>query len=118
MKLAAKQEEIDAEANLKVIAADLKASEENLRANGLEPSDETTGKYYIYAPIAGIVLNRNALPGAMIPGTQNLATNGNISELWFMAKIFEADLSKVAEGDKAGVILNSYPDLLFEGVLE
>ncbi|EPG75143.1 efflux transporter, RND family, MFP subunit [Leptospira fainei serovar Hurstbridge str. BUT 6] len=118
MKLAAKQEEIDAEANLKVIAADLKASEENLRANGLEPGEETTGKYYIHSPIAGIVLNRNALPGAMVPGTQNLATIGNISELWFMAKIFEADLGKVTEGDKADVVLNSYPDLLFEGVLE
>ncbi|WP_246032153.1 efflux RND transporter periplasmic adaptor subunit [Leptospira fluminis] len=118
MKLAAKQEEIDSEANLKVIAAELKASEENLRANGLEPSEETSGKYSIYSPIAGIVLNRNALPGALVPATQNLATVGNISELWFMAKIFESDLGKVSEGDRADIILNSYPDLVFDGNLE
>ncbi|PJZ77419.1 efflux RND transporter periplasmic adaptor subunit [Leptospira neocaledonica] len=118
MKLAAKQEEIDAEAVLKVNAADLKAAEENLRANGLEPNEETSGKYYIYSPMSGIVLNRNALPGSIVTGTQNLATVGNISRLWFMAKIFEGDLSKISEGSKADVILNSYPDLVFAGVLE
>ncbi|PJZ39963.1 efflux transporter periplasmic adaptor subunit [Leptospira kmetyi] len=118
MKLAAKQEEIDAEAVLKVNSADVKASEENLKANGLGPNEETSGKYHIYSPITGIVLNRNALPGSIVTGTQNLATIGNIARLWFMAKIFEGDLSKISEGSKADVILNSYPDLVFEGVLE
>lgn len=118
MKLASEQEQIDAEANMNVIASELDSAKENLRVNGVAISDQTSGKYYVASPMTGVVLNRNAVQGTVVAGNQILATIGSIRELWFLAKLFENDLSKVEEGDKVRVHLNAYPEITFPGYLD
>ncbi|MCW7479749.1 efflux RND transporter periplasmic adaptor subunit [Leptospira kanakyensis] len=118
MNLAAKQEFIDAEANLKVVESEKNAAEENLRANGLPIDNSASGVYTVFAPRSGLALSRNAIPGSIILGNQILTTIAELSSLWFQAKIFENDLKYLSEGDKGKIILNAYPDLEFEGTLE
>lgn len=118
MNLAAKQELIDAESNLKVIESEKNAAEENLRANGLSIDHSTSGVYTVFAPRAGLALSRNAIPGSIVLGNQILTTIAELSHFWFQAKIFENDLKHLSEGDRGKIVLNAYPDLEFEGVLE
>ncbi|TGL84840.1 efflux RND transporter periplasmic adaptor subunit [Leptospira congkakensis] len=118
MNLAAKQEYIDAESNLKVVESEKNAAVENLRANGLSIDNSASGVYTVFAPRSGLALSRNAIPGSMVLGNQILTTIAELSSLWFQAKIFENDLKYLSEGDFGKIILNAYPDLEFDGVLE
>ncbi len=118
MNLAAKQELVDAEANLKLIRSERIAAEENLRANGLAVNDEVSGIYKLYSPKTGLAISRNAIPGSLIPSDQNLTTIADLSSLWFQAKIFEGDLQYLREGNSVKIVLNAYPDLGFEGKLD
>lgn len=118
MNLAAKQEYIDAESNLKVIESEKIAAEENLRANGLAIDNAASGVYTVYAPRSGLALSRNAIPGSIVLGNQILTTIAELSQLWFQAKIFENDLKYLSEGIKGKIVLNAYPDFEFDGVLE
>ncbi|EOQ88967.1 efflux transporter, RND family, MFP subunit [Leptospira yanagawae serovar Saopaulo str. Sao Paulo = ATCC 700523] len=118
MNLAAKQEQIDAEANLRVIESEKNSAEESLRANGLPINNVSSGQYIVYAPKSGLALSRNAIPGSIINGNQILTTIANLNDLWFQAKIYENDLQFLSEGLTANVLLNAYPDLTFQGKLE
>lgn len=118
MNLAAKQEFIDAEANLKVIESEKNSAEENLRANGIIIDNSASGVYTVFAPRPGLALSRKAIPGSIVLGNQILTTIAELSHLWFQAKIFENDLKYLSEGISGKIILNAYPDSEFEGVLE
>lgn len=118
MNLAAKQELIDAEANLKVFESEKISAEENLRANGLAIDNSASGVYTVFAPRSGLALSRNAIPGSIVLGNQILTTIAELSHLWFQAKIFENDLKYLSEGISGTIFLNAYPDSEFEGVLE
>ncbi|EMY61873.1 efflux RND transporter periplasmic adaptor subunit [Leptospira terpstrae] len=118
MNLAAKQELIDAESNLKVIESEKISAEENLRANGLAIDNSASGVYTVYAPKSGLALSRNAIPGSIVLGNQILTTIAELSQLWFQAKIFENDLKFLSEGISGKIILNAYPDSEFDGILE
>lgn len=126
LKLAAEQEAINAESELKIQEAELKADKGNLLALGIpipEPSspesntNENSGRIEIPSPIDGIVLTREIVKGSQVDAVTNLATIGNLDSVWFMVKLFEKDLGKVAEGDLAKVKLNPYPNEEFEGRL-
>lgn len=118
MNLAAKQELIDAESNLKVIESEKISAEENLRANGLVIDNSASGVYHVFSPRSGLALSRNAIPGSIVLGNQILTTIAELSQLWFQAKIFENDLKYLSEGIPGKIILNAYPDSEFEGILE
>ncbi|MCW7491190.1 efflux RND transporter periplasmic adaptor subunit [Leptospira sp. 2 VSF19] len=118
MNLAAKQELIDAESNLKVIESEKISAEENLRANGLAIDNSASGVYTVFSPRSGLALSRNAIPGSIVLGNQILTTIAELSKLWFQAKIFENDLKYLSEGIPGKIILNAYPDFEFEGILE
>ncbi|MCG6144349.1 efflux RND transporter periplasmic adaptor subunit [Leptospira bandrabouensis] len=118
MNLAAKQELIDAESNLKVIESEKISAEENLRANGLAIDNSASGVYTVFSPRSGLALSRNAIPGSIVLGNQILTTIAELSQLWFQAKIFENDLKYLSEGIPGKIILNAYPDSEFEGILE
>lgn len=118
MNLAAKQELIDADSNLKVIESEKISAEENLRANGLVIDNSASGVYTVYAPKSGLALSRNAIPGSIVLGNQILTTIAELSQLWFQAKIFENDLKFLSEGISGKIILNAYPDSEFDGILE
>lgn len=122
LRLAGEQEAVNAEADLKILEAEMKADRGNLEVIGIPVPDlneaaENTGRLEIKAPISGIILSREAVKGMQVDPVTNLATIGNLDNIWFMVKFFEKDLSKVAIGDEAKVKLNSYPDEEFEGRL-
>lgn len=128
LKLAGEQEAINAESELKVQEAELRADKGNLLALGIPVPElnsdmstlgggENSGRIEVVSPLDGIILSRDVVRGSQVDPVTNLATVGNIDTVWFMVKLFEKDLGKVAEGDFAKVKLNSYPKEEFEGRL-
>ena len=125
LKLAAEQEAINAESELKVQESELRADKGNLLALGIPVPDTTnansggdnSGRIEILSPLDGIILSREIVKGSQVDAITSLATIGNLDSVWFMVKLFEKDLGKVAEGDFARVKLNPYPKEEFEGRL-
>ena len=125
LRLAGEKEAVNAEAELRVLETDLKVDLANLKVLGIPvPSlselvdhPEITGRIQIRSPMSGVVLNRNAIVGEQVDPTTTLGIIGDLSEIWFMVKLFEKDLSKVGVGNHSIVKLNAYPGEEFEGTL-
>ena len=116
--LGSEQAVLDAEADANAQEAEARAIGEQLGAIGV--SAEGGGGYLVplRAPISGVVVARDAVVGQPISAEHVLATVVDLSEVWFLGRIFEKDLSRVRVGAKSDVQLNAFPKDQFEGVVE
>ncbi len=115
--LGSEQAVVDAEADAHAQEAEAAAIGQHLGALGAN----LDGAGYIVplrAPISGVVITRNAVVGQPISAEHELATIVDLSEVWFLGRVFEKDLSRVAIGTAAIVKLNAYPREQFRGEVE
>ncbi|MBE7412932.1 MAG: efflux RND transporter periplasmic adaptor subunit [Leptospiraceae bacterium] len=123
LRLAGEQEAINAESELRIMESELEADRENLRVydiaipNMAKEKKETIGNYEVRSPKSGIILSREAIVGGQVDANTNMGTVGDISEVWFIGKLFEKDISKIGTGENAIIQLNAYPNTKFEGRL-
>jgi membrane fusion protein, heavy metal efflux system len=95
------------EAERDSIAQAIKGMGAALRAGG-DPS-----LLSVVSPLAGQVVQRDAVPGQVVEPSHTIATVADLSRIWFQAQLFEKDVAQVQEGGSAEVRLNSYPDRVF-----
>ncbi len=57
----------------------------------------------LYSPASGYVTSRNAFPSQRVGPDTELYAITDLSRIWIMADVFEADLSKIHEGQTATV---------------
>lgn len=69
----------------------------------------------IISPIAGVVTKANFLPGQNVSASDIIAQIVDFSSIVFSAEVDEADIAKVAVGQKAEITLNAYGDRIFQG---
>jgi cobalt-zinc-cadmium efflux system membrane fusion protein len=115
--LAAKQEAIAARAEADALDAEARGLSEQLRALGVGASG-TGSEIALRAAVGGVVLSRNAVVGQPVGQDETVATIADLSEVWFLARVFEKDLGRLSVGSKADVELNAFPKERFEGVVE
>lgn len=96
-------------------AADRDAALEQLRSLGVNPAAVADGSAnnisaVIRAPIGGVVVERNINPGQLLQaGSTPAFTIADLSSMWVLANVFEADLPNVRKGQLATVTSNSMP---------
>lgn len=61
----------------------------------------------LHAPAGGFVLQRNAFPNQRVTADTDLYTLADLSTVWVMADLFEADLSAIRTGAAARIVLPS-----------
>jgi membrane fusion protein, heavy metal efflux system len=115
--LAAAQDVTSAKAEADALDAQARAAGEAARAMG-SGGDVIGSQLPLRAPIGGIVLRRNAVVGQPITTDDVLATIADLSEVWFLGRVFEKDLANVRVGAKAEIELNAFPKRRFEGTVE
>jgi len=71
----------------------------------------------IYAPISGTVTERHLTIGEVVEPVKPLFIIADLSTLWVIADIPENDISKIREGQKVSVLVSSYPDTEFTGIV-
>jgi cobalt-zinc-cadmium efflux system membrane fusion protein len=115
-RLAASQTYLDAKADADAYEAEASALSEQLAAMGTG----TSGSFSLAlrAPIAGAVVSRDAIVGQPVTTEQTLASIADLSEVWFLARVFEKDLGRLQVGAQAEVQLNAHPDERFQGSIE
>jgi len=96
-------------------AADRDAALEQLRSLGVNPSAVADGSTnavtaMIRAPIEGVVVERNINPGQLLQaGSTPAFTIADLSSMWVLANVFEADLPNVRRGQSATVSSSAMP---------
>jgi cobalt-zinc-cadmium efflux system membrane fusion protein len=115
--MAAKQEALAARAEADALDAEAKALGEQLSALGMNTSGGGAD-LLLRAPVSGIVVARDAVVGQPVTTEQTIASIADLSEVWFLARVFEKDLGKLDVGAVADVVLNAYPGETFDGKVE
>ncbi len=78
------------------------------------------GKYIVTAPIDGYIVEKKVTAGAFIRPdmADNLFTISDLKTVWVNANVYEADISKINEGNAVKVLPLSYPDKIFTGRID
>lgn len=101
-KLGADQDAVAAGAEAAAAEAERDASAQAVR--GMGAPIETQGDpslLSVVSPLAGQVVQRDAVPGQMIEPGHTIATVADLSRVFFQAQLFEKDLARVKEGARA-----------------
>jgi len=114
--LATEQAYLDADSEAQALEAEASSLGTQLAAMGA-----TAGSSFLLslrAPISGAVVVRDAVVGQTLAVDQTLGTVADLSEVWFLGRVFEKDLGRLHAGAKAEVQLNAYADERFDGSIE
>ncbi len=115
-RLAATQAQVDAQAQADALELEAKALGEQLATLGASGSGVST--LPLRAPVGGMVMTRDAIVGQPITPEQTLASIADLSEVWFLARVYEKDLDRVRAGARADVQLAAYRSETFRGAVE
>src|SRR5215813_3320693 len=67
------------------------------------------------APIAGVVMDKQALEGLHFAAGDMLYRIADLSTVWLLAEVYEQDLAQIRPGDAARIAVQAYPGRVFEG---
>jgi len=115
--MASKQEALAARAEADALDVEAKALGEQLGALGMAPNGGGA-ELVLRAPVSGVVVSRDAVVGQPVTTDRTLASIADLSEVWFLGRVFEKDLGQLEIGAAADVTLNAYPSESFSGSIE
>ncbi len=104
-----------AESDRNQAQADLNAAEQGLKILGIKNPDElakspSSAQIPVLAPIGGEVVERLVSPGQVVQAGQTQAfTISDLSTVWVLANVYQADLQYVHSGDEVVVQTDAYP---------
>ena len=109
---------IAARAQLEKASSAFRGSEQVLKVFGTAGS-AAGGKpiYTVKAPVSGFVVERNINTGTQLRADNNtpLFTISNLTRVWVLINVYEADASVVKVGLPVKINVLAYPDQTFEG---
>jgi HlyD family secretion protein len=82
---------------------------------GLSLAETRLGQAVLTTPLAGLVLAKHAEPGEMLAAGSPVVTVARLDDVWLRGYIPEADVGRVAIGQRARVSLDSWPGRVLEG---
>jgi len=115
------------EADWRAAQAELQTAEQKLHILGLSEDDiealenDRNGaghEYPVRTPIDGRVTERNAVPGRVVSGTEELFTVAELDSLWLFLQVFEKDLHAVRQGAAVTLTCESHPEERFRGTID
>ena len=105
-----------AESDRNQAQADLNAADQGMKILGIKnPADlakaPSSAQVPVLAPIGGEVVERLVSPGQVVQAGQTQAfTISDLSTVWVLANVYQADLAFVHSGDDVVVQTGAYPD--------
>lgn len=102
-----------ANAELLQAQADLKGARQALAVVGASRGEGAT--FVLVSPVAGTVIERNALRGRLVDAEKSIFIVGDLRRLWLVAHAFERDAVRIRTGVTARVSFPALPGQRFEG---
>ena len=81
----------------------------------LQRTGSPTRTLILRAPIAGVVMDKQALEGLHFAAGDMLYRIADLSTVWLLAEVYEQDLAQIRPGDAASITVQAYPGRVFEG---
>ncbi len=102
---------------------ELKAAEDRLHLIGMtEKEISAIGREHIinsrvaiYSPISGAVIERHLTLGEVVEPVKPLFTIADLSSLWVIADVPEADIPRIKKGQTVATVVSPYPEKVFKG---
>ncbi|GMQ82207.1 MAG: efflux RND transporter periplasmic adaptor subunit [Rhodothermia bacterium] len=122
-KIVPEKDLLQAEAERTSVQAEADATEWTLHVIGFTEEEvatfserhDLTAIMPIIAPISGVIVDRQAVIGAMADPSMELFTIMDLSTLWVDAAVYEKDLAKVRPGQQVEISIIAYPNETFSG---
>jgi cobalt-zinc-cadmium efflux system membrane fusion protein len=118
-RIVAQREIQEAEANVELATAELRATKTTLRSLGLSGTDAEpltdNPSFSLRTPVAGTVIDRDAVQGQLADPSKPLFRVGNLGRLWLSVHAFERDAVRVRTGSTARVLFAALPGRTFTG---
>jgi len=105
-----------AESNRAQAQSDLNAAEQGMRILGIKSPEDlakmpSSAQIPVLAPLAGEVVERLVSPGQVVQAGQTQAfTISDLSTVWVLANVYQADLQYVKDGDDVVVQTDAFPE--------
>jgi cobalt-zinc-cadmium efflux system membrane fusion protein len=112
----AERDLLQAESDRNEAQADLNASEQSMKILGIKNPEDlakapSSAQIPVIAPMSGEVVERLVSPGQVMQAGQTQAfTISDMSTVWVLANVYQADLANVKNGDEVTVTTDAYPD--------
>ncbi len=104
-----------------VVQLKLKQAQVSQAQAALETAKTDLAYTKIYSSVDGIVISKEVEEGQTVAASFNTPTLFTVAEdltkMQIEASVVEADIAKVKEGQKVDFNIDSYPDVMFEGVV-
>jgi RND family efflux transporter MFP subunit len=114
-KAAAEKEQVEADQQYRQASVALRAAQAKLGSLKVTGGDN---EFTILAPRDGVVVEKNVVPAQIVQPDGALVALADVSTVWVIADIFEADAAGIEAGTKARVSSASIPDLDIETTVE
>src|SRR5436190_1324266 len=117
----ARQDIVNAEAEVREAEIEVDRTkdllEDDLRVPADPPpgSDETADLVPIRAPASGYIIQKNVTLGKTIDETTDTFVIADLSRVWMIASVSEADIAQIRAGQRVTVTVNGFPNEHFVG---
>ncbi len=116
---------VEAETHLAESRIALSRAEQELISLGLSPqqiarvkeSGDTTARYQVTAPFAGVVVGRHAVVGEVCDPSQPLFAVADVSRMWALLDIYESEVRQISAGQPVILQVEGLPGLPLAGVV-
>ena len=106
---------LEAEAEYRRAEGDLAAALQTLAALGAEPDSSASSRFVLFSPLSGIVADKHATVGEVVGSDDRLFTVADLTRLWILLDVYEADLPRVVPGAPVGITTEAYRGRRFTG---
>jgi Cu(I)/Ag(I) efflux system membrane fusion protein len=111
------------ESDLEIMKQNMASIRERLRLWGLTPeqintiesSNKVTDHVTIFAPMGGIVIQRNGLEGMYVNTGTRIYTIADLSRVWLQLDAYESDVPWIRYGQQVEFQTATYPGEIFKG---
>jgi RND family efflux transporter MFP subunit len=110
------KDELDADQQYRQAVLALRLSQSKLAS--LKVSSRNEHEFTVVAPRDGVVVEKNVLPSQQIGSDPGLMSVADLTSVWVVAEIFEADAIGITEGTAARISSPSLPDLALEAKVD
>ncbi|MDP6669785.1 MAG: efflux RND transporter periplasmic adaptor subunit [Candidatus Krumholzibacteria bacterium] len=84
----------------------------------LPENSDTSARYTVTAPFAGVVVNRDATIGELVDPARSLFAIADLSRMWAFIDIHESDLREIREGQPVLLQVEGLPGEAFAGNIQ
>jgi len=111
--------------SLQTAEADLASTRQRLilfgmsssQVNSLRSASQIAAEINVPAPASGVVTARSVNPGEVVEANKVLLQVTDLSSVWVIAQVYEADLGRMRVGSGGSITSDAFPNELFRGTI-